>query len=66
MPNPYVSHIQAKAPMPVHRAVIEALRALPEDFFSERERSRPWPYDLVGHVAEHRRKRLERVLRPST
>lgn len=50
----------------VHQAVIEALRALPEDFFSERERSPLWPYDLAGHVAEHGRKHLERVLRPST
>jgi hypothetical protein len=46
----------------VHDAVIETLRALPDEFFSQRARSPQWPYDLVGHLAEHRRKHLERVL----
>lgn len=40
------------------RAVLKALRALPSDYFA-RERSPQWPHDLVGHVAEHRRKHLE-------
>jgi hypothetical protein len=47
----------------VHDAVIETLRALPDEFFSQRARSPQWPYDLVGHLAEHRRKHLEPVLR---
>jgi hypothetical protein len=44
-----------------HRAVRKALRGLPSDYF-ERERSTQWPFDIVGHVAEHRRKHLEPLL----
>ena len=44
------------------RAILKALRALPSDYFA-RERSEQWPYDVVGHVAEHRRKHLEPLLR---
>ncbi len=40
------------------RAVLKALRAVPDEYF-DRERSAQWPFDLVGHVAEHRRKHLE-------
>jgi hypothetical protein len=43
------------------RAVLKALRALPSDYF-KRERSKQWPFDLVGHVAEHRWKHLEPLL----
>ena len=43
------------------RALLRALRALPADYF-ERERSAQWPYDLVGHIVDHRRKHLEPAL----
>jgi hypothetical protein len=43
------------------RAVRKALRGLPSAYF-ERERSKQWPFDIVGHVAEHRRKHLEPLL----
>ncbi|MBO0687271.1 MAG: DinB family protein [Candidatus Dormibacteraeota bacterium] len=46
----------------VHGSVIETISALPDEFFSRRERSPQWPYDLVGHLAEHRRKHLEPAL----
>ena len=36
----------------------KALRGLPSDYF-KRERSKEWPFDAVGHVAEHTRKHLE-------
>lgn len=42
-----------------HRATLTALRALPSTFFSGRDRSPSWPFDAVGHLAEHRRKHLE-------
>ena len=45
-----------------HTALRRALRALPDEFFSGRDRSPQWPFDAVGHVAEHRRKHLERLL----
>jgi hypothetical protein len=48
----------------VHRTVGEVLEALPDDFFTRRERSPQWPFDLVGHLEEHRRKHLEKVLAP--
>ncbi|MBO0683626.1 MAG: DinB family protein [Candidatus Dormibacteraeota bacterium] len=48
----------------VHGSVMETIAALPDEFFSRRERSPQWPYDLVGHLAEHRRKHLEPVLGP--
>jgi hypothetical protein len=43
------------------RAVLKALRALPRDYFA-REHAPQWPYDLVGHIAEHRRKHLEPLI----
>jgi hypothetical protein len=45
-----------------HRAMIKALRAAPAEYFSGRKRSAQWPFDSVGHVAEHRRKHLEPLL----
>jgi hypothetical protein len=45
-----------------HRAMLKALRAAPAEYFSGRERSKQWPFDAVGHVAEHRRKHLEPLL----
>jgi hypothetical protein len=41
-----------------HRAMLKALRAAPGEYFARR-RSAQWPFDGVGHVAEHRRKHLE-------
>jgi Protein of unknown function (DUF1706) len=48
-----------------HRAMLKALRAAPAEYFSGRERSSQWPFDAVGHVAEHRRKHLEPLLDPT-
>ena len=44
-----------------HRAMQRALRAAPADYFAKRH-SAQWPFDAVGHVAEHRRKHLEPLL----
>jgi len=41
------------------RALVRAIRSRPDAFFSERERSPQWPFDAVGHSAEHRIKHLE-------
>ena len=41
-----------------HRAILRAIRALPAAYF-RKERSAQWPFDAVGHVAEHRRKHLD-------
>jgi hypothetical protein len=41
-----------------HRAMLKALRAASADYFAKRW-SANWPFDAVGHVAEHRRKHLE-------
>jgi len=41
-----------------HRAMLKALRAAPTEYFAKR-RAEQWPFDGVGHVAEHRRKHLE-------
>jgi hypothetical protein len=43
------------------RAILRALRAAPADHFKG-DRSKQWPFDAVGHVAEHRRKHLEPLL----
>lgn len=47
----------------VHRTVVQTLRTVPEEVFSGRQRSPHWPFDLVGHLSEHRRKHLEPALR---
>ena len=44
-----------------HRAMLKALRAAPPAYFGKRW-SANWPFDAVGHVAEHRRKHLEPLL----
>ena len=41
-----------------HRAMLRALRAAPPAYFARRWAAQ-WPFDAVGHVAEHRRKHLE-------
>ncbi|HEV2010629.1 MAG TPA: DinB family protein [Candidatus Limnocylindria bacterium] len=44
-----------------HRAILKALRAAPPAYFSKNWAAQ-WPFDAVGHVAEHRRKHLEPLL----
>ena len=46
----------------VQKDVLEALRAAPDAWFSGRERRADWPYDLDGHLADHRVKDIERAL----
>ena len=46
----------------VQKDVLEALRAAPDAWFSGRERRADWPYDLDGHLADHRLKDIERAL----
>jgi hypothetical protein len=43
------------------RAMLRALRAAPPEYF-RKQRSGQWPFDAVGHSAEHRRKHLEPLL----
>jgi hypothetical protein len=43
------------------RAMLKALRAAPPEYF-RKQRSAQWPFDAVGHSAEHRRKHLEPLL----
>jgi hypothetical protein len=45
----------------VHRAMLKALRAAPAAYFRKGFAAQ-WPFDAVGHVAEHRRKHLEPLL----
>ena len=40
----------------------QALRELPDEFFSGRERSTLWPADLDSHSAEHRKRHIARAL----
>jgi hypothetical protein len=40
------------------RAMLKALRAAPPAYF-RKQRAAQWPFDAVGHSAEHRRKHLE-------
>ena len=50
-----------------HREVqldlLSALRDAPDAWFSGRERSPEWPFDIDGHSAEHRVKDIERATR---
>jgi hypothetical protein len=46
----------------VQEDVLAALRAAPDEWFSDRERRLEWPYDLDGHSAYHRAKDIERAL----
>lgn len=46
----------------VQEDVLAALREAPEEWFSGRERSAEWPYDLAGHSTDHRVKDIERAL----
>jgi hypothetical protein len=47
----------------VHEDVLAALREAPETWFSGRERRAEWPFDLDGHLANHRVKDIEKALR---
>lgn len=44
-----------------HRAALKALRSAPAEHFAK-EHGASWPYDLVGHVAAHRRLHLDRLV----
>ena len=44
-----------------HRAMLKALREAPAAYFAK-PRADQWPFDAVGHVAEHRRKHLQPLL----
>jgi hypothetical protein len=44
-----------------HRAMLKALRAAPAAYF-RKDYAAQWPFDAVGHVAEHRRKHLGPLL----
>jgi hypothetical protein len=46
----------------VQEDVLSALRAAPEEWFSDRERRSEWPYDLDGHSTYHRIKDIEWAL----
>ena len=46
----------------VQEDALEALRAASDAWFSGRERSEEWPFDLDGHSTYHRTKDIERAL----
>ena len=46
----------------VQKDVLAALREAPAEWFSKRDRSPDWPYDLLGHSASHRVKDIKRAL----
>jgi hypothetical protein len=46
----------------VQQDALDALRSAPEAWFSGKERRAEWPYDLDGHLADHRVKDIERAL----
>src|SRR5713226_4662628 len=49
-----------------HRATLKALRGAPATYFAKHH-SRHWPYDIVQHLAQHRRAHLEPLFgRPDT
>ena len=50
----------------VHEDVLAALREAPVAWFSGRERRARWPYDLDGHLADHRLNDIERALAGKT
>lgn len=50
----------------VHAAVLAALHAAPEEWFSGRERRADWPYDLDAHSSYHRVQDIESALKRST
>ncbi len=46
----------------VQKDVLAALKAMPEDWFSGRERGADWPYHLEGHSSFHRLRDIARAL----
>ncbi len=44
----------------VQEDLLAALREAPEEWFSGRERTEQWPYDLDGHSAWHRIRDIQR------
>jgi Mycothiol maleylpyruvate isomerase N-terminal domain len=46
----------------VQEDVLAALIAAPDEYFSGKEHSSQWPYDLDGHSQYHRVKDIERAL----
>ena len=46
----------------VHQDVLLALREAPEAWFSARQRSPQWPYDLDGHASYHRLRDIQKAL----
>jgi len=46
----------------VQEDLLAALRAVPEGWFTGRERRPEWPFDLDGHSAYHRVKDIEQAL----
>src|SRR5512143_1973592 len=46
----------------VQADLLEALRDMPDEWFSGRERKAEWPYDLDGHSAYHRIRDIEGAL----
>jgi DinB family protein len=46
----------------VQRDVLAALRAAPAEWFSRPSRGANWPYDLLGHSADHRVRDIELAL----
>lgn len=46
----------------VQADLLEALRAAPNEWYSRRDRSGDWPFDLDGHSAKHRVKDIEQAL----
>jgi hypothetical protein len=50
----------------VHEDVLKALREAPDEYFSGKDRGEQWPYDLDGHVRDHRVRDIERVLHQKT
>jgi uncharacterized damage-inducible protein DinB len=50
----------------VHEDVLTALREAPEEWYSRRERRPEWPFDLDGHLENHRVNDIERALETRT
>jgi hypothetical protein len=47
----------------VHNEVLIALKEVSDDWYSSRQRSKDWPFDLDGHSAFHRINDIEKVLK---
>ena len=47
----------------VHQDVLKALKEIPEEWFSGRERREEWPFDVDGHLSYHRVKDIEAALK---